>query len=112
VQSLDCSLGSLAQEVLRGWNTNSMGLRSGEYCGKWRGTHLYELRAGDVGWSTPYPDVDWSGDFLDARKARLNDILEDIGTKKLIYMTSAMAGSTQSKSNLSPPPRRVPSIRA
>ena len=52
----------------------------------WTNSHLYELRAGDVGWSTPYPDADWSGDFLDARKARLNDILEDIGTKKLIYI--------------------------
>jgi hypothetical protein len=52
----------------------------------WTNSHLYELRAGDVGWSTPYPDADWPGDFLDARKARLNDILEDIGTKKLIYI--------------------------
>jgi hypothetical protein len=52
----------------------------------WTNSHLYELRAGDVGWSTPYPDADWSGDFLDARKARLGDILEDIGTKKLVYL--------------------------
>jgi hypothetical protein len=52
----------------------------------WTNSHLYELCAGDVGWSTPYPDADWSGDFLDARKARLNDILEDIGTKKLTYI--------------------------
>ena len=47
---------------------------------------LDELRAGDVGWSTPYPDADWSGDFLDARKARLGDVLEDVGTKKLSYL--------------------------
>ncbi len=47
---------------------------------------LDQLRAGDVGWSTPNPDADWSGDFLDARKARLGDVLEDIGTKKLIYL--------------------------
>jgi Plasmid pRiA4b ORF-3-like protein len=52
----------------------------------WTNSHLYELRAGDVGWSTPYPDADWSGDFLDARKARLGDVLEDIGTKKLVYL--------------------------
>ena len=52
----------------------------------WTNSHLYELRAGDVGWSTPYPDADSSGDFLDARKARLDDVLEDIGTKKLIYL--------------------------
>ena len=52
----------------------------------WTNSHLYELRAGDVGWSTPYPDADWSGDFLDARKARLGDVLEDVGTKKLSYL--------------------------
>ena len=50
----------------------------------WTNSHLYELRAGDVGWSTPYPDADWADDFLDASKARLGDVLEDIGTKKLI----------------------------
>jgi hypothetical protein len=52
----------------------------------WTNSHLYEIRAGDVGWSTPYPDADWTGDFLDARKARLNDVLEDIGTKTLAYL--------------------------
>jgi hypothetical protein len=52
----------------------------------WTNSHLYELRAGDTGWSTPYPDADWAGDFLDARKARLGDVLEDIGRKKLTYL--------------------------
>jgi hypothetical protein len=52
----------------------------------WTNSHLYELRAGSVGWSTPYPDADWTGDFIDARKARLSDILEDIGTKTLKYL--------------------------
>ena len=52
----------------------------------WTNSHLYELRAGDVGWSTPNPDADWTGDFLDARKARLDDVLEDMGTKKLVYL--------------------------
>lgn len=52
----------------------------------WTNSHLYELRAGDVGWSTPYPDADWADDFLDARKARLGDILEGIGRKKLTYL--------------------------
>ena len=52
----------------------------------WTNSHLYELRAGDVGWSRPYPDADWSGDFLDARKARLGNVLEDIGKKKLVYL--------------------------
>jgi hypothetical protein len=29
---------------------------------------------------------DWADDFLDASKARLGDVLEDIGTKKLVYL--------------------------
>jgi hypothetical protein len=53
----------------------------------WTKSHLYELHAGDVGWRTPYPDADWSGDFLDARKARLGNVLEDIGTKKPVHPT-------------------------
>src|SRR5947209_614250 len=32
----------------------------------WTNSHLYEIRAGGVGWSTPYPDADWAGDFLEA----------------------------------------------
>jgi hypothetical protein len=39
----------------------------------WTNTHLYEIRARDVGWSTPDADADWGNDFLDARKARLGD---------------------------------------
>ena len=49
----------------------------------WTNSHLYEIRARDVAWSTPYPDQDWAGVFLDARKARLGDVLEDVGTKTL-----------------------------
>lgn len=52
----------------------------------WTNSHLYELRAGGVGWSTPYPDADWAGGFLDARKARLDDVLEDVGAKTLKYL--------------------------
>ena len=52
----------------------------------WTNTHLYEIRARDVGWSTPDADADWSNDFLDARKARLGDVLEDLGTKTLKYL--------------------------
>jgi pRiA4b ORF-3-like protein len=52
----------------------------------WTNSHLYEIRAGDVSWSMPYPDQDWAGDFLDARKARLGDVLEDVGTKTLKYL--------------------------
>jgi len=52
----------------------------------WTNSHLYELRAGGVGWSTPYPEQDSAGDFRDARKARLGDILDDIATKTLVYL--------------------------
>jgi hypothetical protein len=51
----------------------------------WTNSHLYEIRAGTVGWSEPDPD--WGRDGpLNARKARLNDVLEDIGTKTLRYL--------------------------
>lgn len=53
----------------------------------WTNSHLYEIRAGGVGWSTPYPDADWKvSEFLDARKARLDAVLEDIGSRKLDYI--------------------------
>jgi len=52
----------------------------------WTNSHLYELRAGGVGWSTPYPDVDGGNEFLDARKARLDAVLEDVGTRTLRYL--------------------------
>ena len=47
----------------------------------WTDSHLYEIRAGDVGWGMPDPDF---GDGpLDARKTRLIDALEDVGTRSL-----------------------------
>jgi hypothetical protein len=52
----------------------------------WTNSHFYEIRVADVGWSTPYPEQDWAGDFLDARKARLNKVIEDVGTKTMRYL--------------------------
>jgi len=50
----------------------------------WTDSHLYEIRAGDVGWGMPDPDF---GDGpLDARKTRLIDALEDVGTRSLKYL--------------------------
>jgi len=50
----------------------------------WSNSHLYEIRARDVGWGDPDPD---GGDGpLDARKARLSDVLEDVGAKTLRYL--------------------------
>jgi len=50
----------------------------------WTNTHLYEIRAGDVGWGVPDPD--WGDGPLDARKAHLNKVLEDVGTKTVKYI--------------------------
>jgi hypothetical protein len=50
----------------------------------WTDTHLYEIRAGDVGWGVPDPD--WGDEVLDACKARLLDVLEDVGVKTLRYI--------------------------
>lgn len=50
----------------------------------WTDSHLYEIRAGDVGWGLPDPD--WPDGPLDARKAKLVDILEDTGAKTLRYL--------------------------
>ena len=50
----------------------------------WTDSHLYEIKAGRVGWGVPDPDF---GDGpLDARKARLVDVLEDVGTKTIKYL--------------------------
>jgi hypothetical protein len=49
----------------------------------WTNSHLYEIRARDVGWGMPDPDF---GDGpLDAAKARLVDALEDVGSRSLKY---------------------------
>src|ERR1700751_5714528 len=53
----------------------------------WTNSHLYELRAGNVGGGTPYPYADWGvGELPESHKARLSDIIEDIGIKKLTYL--------------------------
>ena len=50
----------------------------------WTNSHLYEIRAGGVGWGMTDPD--WGDGPLDARKARLIDVIEDVGTKTLRYI--------------------------
>jgi len=50
----------------------------------WTNSHLYEIRAEDTGWRIPDPG--WGGGPLDARQARLIDVLEDAGTKTLKYL--------------------------
>ncbi|HEX2886437.1 plasmid pRiA4b ORF-3 family protein [Vineibacter terrae] len=50
----------------------------------WTNSHLYEIRVRDTGWGLP--ESDWPDGPLDARKAKLIDVLEDIGTKALRYL--------------------------
>jgi hypothetical protein len=50
----------------------------------WTNSHLYELRARDVGWGVPDPD--WGDGLLDASKAKLIDALKDVGVKTLRYL--------------------------
>jgi hypothetical protein len=50
----------------------------------WTNSHLYEIRAGDMGWGEPDPDG--GDDCLDASKAKLIDVLEDMGVKTLRYL--------------------------
>ena len=50
----------------------------------WTNSHLYEIRAHDVGWGRPDP---YFGDGpLDASKAQLVDVLEDVGARSLKYL--------------------------
>ncbi|MGE3643310.1 MAG: plasmid pRiA4b ORF-3 family protein [Beijerinckiaceae bacterium] len=50
----------------------------------WTDSHLYEIRARDIGWGTPDPD--WGDGPLDARKATLASVVEDTGAKTLRYL--------------------------
>jgi len=50
----------------------------------WTNSHLYEIRAKDVGFG--FLDPDGSDGLLDARKARLIDVLKDAGIKTLRYL--------------------------
>jgi hypothetical protein len=50
----------------------------------WSNSHLFEIRARDVGWGMPDPD--FGGGPLDASKARLVDVLEDVGVKSFKYL--------------------------
>src|SRR5438552_13703887 len=50
----------------------------------WTNSHLYEICAGGVSWGLTDPD--WPDGPQDARKARLNKIVEDTGAKTLRYL--------------------------
>src|SRR5208283_6014517 len=50
----------------------------------WTNSHLYEIRVKDARFGLPDPD--WPDGPLDARKARLTDLLEGVGAKTLRYL--------------------------
>ena len=51
----------------------------------WTDAHLWEIRAGDIGWG-PQDEEDFGDGPLDARKARLIDVIGDIGIETLHYL--------------------------
>jgi len=50
----------------------------------WTNSHLYKICASGVGWGVTDPD--WPDGPLDARKARLDRVVEDTGVKTLRYL--------------------------
>jgi len=50
----------------------------------WTNSHLYELSAGGARWGDP--EFDDNDGPLDARKTRLSDVLDDVGTRTLRYL--------------------------
>jgi Plasmid pRiA4b ORF-3-like protein len=52
----------------------------------WTNSHLWEFRAGDVGWGLPDPEWDARSGPLDARKTTLLRVIEDTGTRTLTYL--------------------------
>jgi hypothetical protein len=51
----------------------------------WTNSHLWVIRTGEVSWG-PQADDDFDNEALDARKTRLIEVLEDLGTKTLHYI--------------------------
>ena len=51
----------------------------------WTNSHLYEIRAGDVGWGCPIRTWPETARSMRARRVS-TDVLEDVGTKTLRYL--------------------------
>jgi Plasmid pRiA4b ORF-3-like protein/Transposase len=52
----------------------------------WTNTHLYAFTAGGIDWGIPDPHVPTGDQPVDARKARLYDIVRDTGAKTIRYL--------------------------
>ncbi|WP_244481893.1 plasmid pRiA4b ORF-3 family protein [Bradyrhizobium pachyrhizi] len=52
----------------------------------WTDSHLFEFLAGEGHWGIPDPDGDFGPQPIDARKARLCDIVRETGAKTIHYL--------------------------
>lgn len=52
----------------------------------WTNSHLWEIRARDTGWGPKDPYGDFGDGPLDASKATLHSVVEDMGVKTLKYL--------------------------
>ena len=52
----------------------------------WTDSHLFEFVAGDGHWGIPDPYDDFGHQPIDARKARLSDIVRETGAKTIHYL--------------------------
>jgi hypothetical protein len=52
----------------------------------WTNSHLFEFFTGEVHWGIPDPDNDYGHQPMDARKARLWDIVHETGAKTIHYL--------------------------
>jgi hypothetical protein len=52
----------------------------------WTNSHLWEIRARDTGWGPRDPDGGFGDGPLDASKATLIEVIEDMGVKSLKYL--------------------------
>ncbi|MBR1279262.1 plasmid pRiA4b ORF-3 family protein [Bradyrhizobium sp. AUGA SZCCT0283] len=52
----------------------------------WTNSHLFEFHAGEERWGIPDPDGDFGPQPIDARKARLSDIVQETGAKTIHYL--------------------------
>ena len=52
----------------------------------WTNSHLFAFQAGEMNWGIPYPEDDFGNPPIDARKARLYDIVQETGAKTIHYL--------------------------
>ena len=52
----------------------------------WTNSHLFEFHVGEERWGIPDPDGDFGPQPIDARKARLCDVVQETGAKTIHYL--------------------------